>query len=197
MMRLFINSPCRRFLSTGSKYDSLVTWVESQGGRVSNAVAFDHSKSMGVGLKAARDIKPHETLVMLPSRCMISIDDGATSTAVLGVCEEIPESLWALRLGLRLLAERARGPASPWHAYVDTLPHQVDVPMFFAQNEVKALQYPPLVHQVNMRGRFLHSLHQKHLSAASSQKDGAEGLFYGKQADMGAAGKLKPSIKST
>lgn len=58
---------------------------------------------------------------------------------------------WALQLGLRLLAERARGPASPWHNYVRTLPLEIAVPLFFRPDEVAALQYPPLVHQV----RFL------------------------------------------
>ena len=46
-----------------------------------------------------------------------------------------------------------------------------------------------------MRGRFLHSFSQKHLKATlttgdsgNDDDDDGDGLFYGKQADMGAVG---------
>jgi hypothetical protein len=94
--------------------------------------------------------------------------------------QEIPEPLWALRLGLRVLAEKAKGEppreatvaaahaaavggalpdgvsegcgdGSAFWPYVASLPPSIGVPMFFAPEDVKQLQYPPLVHQVTKR----------------------------------------------
>ena len=93
--------------------------------------------------------------------------------------QEIPEALWALRLGLRVVAEKAKGPppaassaassaapppqptqasteavtpgdgsSSDFWPYVASLPTAISVPMFFSPDDVKALQYPPLVQQV-------------------------------------------------
>ena len=60
---------------------------------------------------------------------------------------------------------------------------QVSVPMFFAPAEVSALQYPPLVQQVAMRGKFLHQLRQKHFQAVdnSSASSRAPECFYNRQ----------------
>jgi len=165
------------------RFEALAAWAVSQGARISDGVAFRESGDLGPGLVAARDLAPDENLIVLPQRCMISLDDGATSEAILAVCEEIPDALWGLRLGLRLLAERARGEASPHAPYVASLPAAISVPMFFAPNEVTALQYPPLIHQVGLRGRFLHGLCQRHLAP-----NGGAHLFHGRRADLGAVG---------
>jgi hypothetical protein len=55
--------------------------------------------------------------------------------------------------------------------------------MFFAPAEVSALQYPPLVQQVAMRGKFLHQLRQKHFQAVdnSSASSRAPECFYNRQ----------------
>ncbi len=49
----------------------------------------------------------------------------------------------------QLLAQRVRGPASPFGMYVGALPLAfVGVPMFFPGPAVDALQYPPVTQQV-------------------------------------------------
>lgn len=57
------------------------------------------------------------------------------------------EELWAMRLGLKLLQERAR-VGSLWWPYISNFPEAFTVPIFFSGDDIKDLQYAPLVHQV-------------------------------------------------
>lgn len=57
------------------------------------------------------------------------------------------EELWAMRLGLRLLQERAKSD-SFWWPYIANLPETFTVPIFFPGEDIKNLQYAPLLHQV-------------------------------------------------
>ncbi|TVU28390.1 hypothetical protein EJB05_19907 [Eragrostis curvula] len=59
-----------------------------------------------------------------------------------------------MKLGLRLLQERAN-PDSFWWPYIANLPEAFTVPIFFPGEDIKNLQYAPLLHQVNKRCRFL------------------------------------------
>nr|XP_019702319.1 actin-histidine N-methyltransferase isoform X2 [Elaeis guineensis] len=59
-----------------------------------------------------------------------------------------------MRLGLRLLQERAT-VGSFWWPYISNLPEAFSVPIFFSREDIKNLQYAPLLHQVNKRCRFL------------------------------------------
>jgi hypothetical protein len=57
---VFSSSPSRMSssLPAASTYEALAAWVVSQGGQMSDAVAFENSKDcIGAGLIAARDIK--------------------------------------------------------------------------------------------------------------------------------------------
>ncbi|PIA26667.1 hypothetical protein AQUCO_09100078v1 [Aquilegia coerulea] len=59
-----------------------------------------------------------------------------------------------MRLGLKLLKEKAT-VHSFWWPYICNLPETYDVPIFFPADDIKNLQYAPLLHQVNKRCRFL------------------------------------------
>lgn len=59
-----------------------------------------------------------------------------------------------MKLGLRLLQERAK-KGSFWWPYISNLPETYSVPIFFPGEDIKTLQYAPLLHQVNKRCRFL------------------------------------------
>eukprot|EP00850_Spirogloea_muscicola_P018699 SM000174S03354 [mRNA] locus=s174:156929:159004:- [translate_table: standard] len=110
-----------------------------------------------------------EHLVTLPERLQLTYADTADGYGQLGqqeqpgdeilrvLQESIPEELWSLRLGLKLLAEKAGGSTrgSPFQAYVDSLPERLPVPVFFSAEAVAALQYAPVVEQVKKRSRFL------------------------------------------
>ncbi|CAN4089587.1 unnamed protein product [Withania somnifera] len=59
-----------------------------------------------------------------------------------------------MKLGLKLLQERAR-KGSFWWPYISNLPETYTVPIFFPGEDIKHLQYAPLLYQVNKRCRFL------------------------------------------
>ncbi|KAE8076360.1 hypothetical protein FH972_015016 [Carpinus fangiana] len=59
-----------------------------------------------------------------------------------------------MKLGLKLLQERAK-VGSFWWPYISNLPETYSVPIFFPGEDIKNLQYAPLLHQVNKRCRFL------------------------------------------
>lgn len=54
-----------------------------------------------------------------------------------------------MKLGLRLLQERAR-KGSFWWPYISNLPETYSVPIFFPGEDIKNLQYAPLLQQVNV-----------------------------------------------
>ncbi|GLJ51840.1 hypothetical protein SUGI_1101270 [Cryptomeria japonica] len=68
--------------------------------------------------------------------------------------EHVAEELWTLRLGLKLLGERAK-VGSFWWPYISNLPQAFNVPIFFSREEIGNLQYIPLIHQVNKRCKLL------------------------------------------
>jgi hypothetical protein len=71
---------------------------------------------------------------------------------LLALIRSVPPELWGMRLGLRLLSQRAAGDSAFWAPYVAHLPDRfVGVPLFFPAAAVAALQYAPVVQQA--RGR--------------------------------------------
>nr|XP_027191876.1 histone-lysine N-methyltransferase setd3 isoform X2 [Cicer arietinum] len=65
-----------------------------------------------------------------------------------------------MKLGLKLLHERAK-LGSFWWPYISNLPESYTVPIFFPGEDIKNLQYAPLLHQVNKRCRFLLDFEQQ------------------------------------
>ncbi|KAA8529002.1 hypothetical protein F0562_033510 [Nyssa sinensis] len=59
-----------------------------------------------------------------------------------------------MKLGLKLLQERAK-IGSFWWPYISNLPETYSVPIFFPGEDIKNLQYAPLLYQVNKRCKFL------------------------------------------
>ncbi|KAK4596839.1 hypothetical protein RGQ29_014747 [Quercus rubra] len=59
-----------------------------------------------------------------------------------------------MKLGLKLLQERAK-VGSFWWPYISNLPETYSIPIFFPGEDIRNLQYAPLLHQVNKRCRFL------------------------------------------
>lgn len=63
--------------------------------------------------------------------------------------EHFTAELWAMKLGLRLLQERAK-KGSFWWPYISNLPETYTVPIFFPGEDIMNLQYAPLLQQVNV-----------------------------------------------
>ncbi|PNX99950.1 histone-lysine N-methyltransferase setd3-like protein [Trifolium pratense] len=65
-----------------------------------------------------------------------------------------------MKLGLKLLHERAK-LGSFWWPYISNLPQTYTLPIFFPGEDIKNLQYAPILHQVNKRCRFLLDFEQQ------------------------------------
>jgi hypothetical protein len=181
------SSVARRAIGQNKGVDSLISWVKEAGGIVNDALTYEHSPAFGFGLCTDQAVADGEGLVLLPEACTLRVDDGRTIEELQKIVLDdtvIPQELWGLRLGLRLLHERSLGRQSQWARYVALLPDAFEVPMFFAPDEVAALQYPPISAQVAKRGRFLQSFCTGHDLGG----DGGRKLFNGLAVDMGAVG---------
>ncbi|KAI4313708.1 hypothetical protein L6164_026664 [Bauhinia variegata] len=138
----------------------LIKWVRREGGFVHRAVKITQDESKGLGLVAAEEIPRGSEIIVLPEHLPLRFrsvelehEDGLHSVLV-NLARQIPEELWAMKLGLKLLQERAK-VGSFWWPYISNLPETYSVPIFFPGEDIKNLQYAPLLHQVNKRCRFL------------------------------------------
>ncbi|KAF8775920.1 hypothetical protein HU200_004055 [Digitaria exilis] len=143
----------------GPQPPDLVRWVQREGGFVHPALRVTDHPEHGLGVSAAAadgDISPGDVLITLPGRIPLRLrrPTGAADDVLVQLAQQVPEELWAMKLGLRLLQERAK-PDSFWWPYIANLPETFTVPIFFPGDDIKNLQYAPLLHQVNKRCRFL------------------------------------------
>lgn len=137
----------------------LVRWVQREGGFVHPALRVANHPEHGLGVSAAAsdgDIPLGDVLIALPGRLPLRLrrPTGAADDVLVRLAQQVPEELWAMKLGLRLLQERAKSD-SFWWPYIANLPETFTVPIFFPGEDIKNLQYAPLLHQVNKRCRFL------------------------------------------
>ncbi|KAL9453473.1 hypothetical protein AB3S75_009139 [Citrus x aurantiifolia] len=153
----------------------LVKWVKKEGGFVHQAVKIfpqEDNETYGLGLVASQDIPKGSLLIALPDHIPLNFEsdagDGADSVLV-DLASQVPEELWAMKLGLKLLQERAR-LGSFWWPYISNLPETYSVPIFFQGEDIKNLQYAPLLYQVNKRCRFLLDFDQEVRRALASVK---------------------------
>ncbi|KAL6635080.1 hypothetical protein ACP70R_027751 [Stipagrostis hirtigluma subsp. patula] len=137
----------------------LIRWVQREGGFVHPALRVTDHPEQGLGVSAAAadgDIPQGEVLIQVPGRLPLRLRRpvDAADAVLVQLAVQVPEELWAMKLGLRLLQERAK-PDSFWWPYIANLPETFTVPIFFPGEDIKNLQYAPLLHQVNKRCRFL------------------------------------------
>ncbi|XP_018674377.2 uncharacterized protein LOC135671363 isoform X2 [Musa acuminata AAA Group] len=140
----------------------LIRWVRREGGFVHPNLRIADGDPYGLGVVATNEIPPGSELIALPSHLLLRFDqspesdggcDGPHSTLV-ELARRVPDELWAMRLGLKLLQERAT-TRSFWWPYISNLPETFCIPIFFSGDDIKNLHYAPLIHQVNKRCRFL------------------------------------------
>lgn len=142
---------------------------------MNDAVNITHdTTNYGLGLFASAEIPKGSDLIVLPDHVPLKFqsdnnkDDEATSI-LLHLSNQVPEELWAMKLGLRLLQERAK-IGSFWWPYISNLPETYSVPIFFTGEDIKNLQYAPLLYQVNKRCRFLLEFEQEVKNALKNLK---------------------------
>ncbi|KAL3347151.1 hypothetical protein AABB24_021032 [Solanum stoloniferum] len=137
----------------------LIKWVKTEGGFVHKSIKIAQGDSFGLGLVASEDIPKGSDLIALPQHIPLKFDGSSSESenshsALIKLAHHVPEELWAMKLGLKLLQERAR-KGSFWWPYISNLPETYTVPIFFPGEDIKNLQYAPLLYQVNKRCRFL------------------------------------------
>ncbi|KAL4574343.1 hypothetical protein LXL04_021172 [Taraxacum kok-saghyz] len=138
----------------------LIKWVRREGGFVHPSVRIAESGPYGLGLVASEEIPKGSELIALPEHIPLRFpvnDSGGGDESysnLVNLARYIPEELWAMKLGLKLLQERAK-TGSFWWPYISNLPETFTLPIFFPGEDIKNLQYAPLLHQVNKRCRFL------------------------------------------
>ncbi|XP_060196445.1 uncharacterized protein LOC132625867 isoform X1 [Lycium barbarum] len=139
----------------------LIKWVKTEGGFVHKSIKIAQERDcFGLGLVATEDIPKGSDIIALPQHIPLkfvsenSVDVDGAHSALIKLAQHVPEELWAMKLGLKLLQERAR-KGSFWWPYISNLPETYTVPIFFPGEDIKNLQYAPLLYQVNKRCRFL------------------------------------------
>ncbi|CAH9104933.1 unnamed protein product [Cuscuta epithymum] len=152
----------RPFISSPTVYSSrlvphppdLVKWIRREGGFVHPSLRIANLEKNGLGLVVSEDIPKGSGLISLPENLPLQFGLVESDTTIAKLAQQIPEELWAMKLGLKLLQERAR-KGSFWWPYISNLPETYGVPIFFPGEDIKNLQYAPLLYQVNKRCRFL------------------------------------------
>lgn len=139
----------------------LIKWVKREGGFVHKALKIAQTEqSDGFGLVATEEIPKGSDIIVLPEHIPLKFGDSEADgesgahSALVNLAQHVPEELWAMKLGLKLLQERAK-KGSFWWPYISNLPETYSVPIFFPGEDIKNLQYAPLLYQVNKRCRFL------------------------------------------
>jgi hypothetical protein len=134
--------------------DGLVSWIRSRGGHVHEGLTARYlgpQEGLALVLSETSPPLPAGTqLVRLPAACQLTYSDATVDPAVLSLIHAVPEELWGVKLALQLLHERVVSKGdSDFAAYIDLLPVGVQgLPMFFSQQAIKELQYPPVREQV-------------------------------------------------
>ncbi|CAI0387763.1 unnamed protein product [Linum tenue] len=101
-----------------------------------------------------------------------------------------------MKLGLKLLQERSQ-VGSFWWPYISNLPEAYSVPIFFPGEDIKNLQYAPLLHQVNKRCRFLLEFEQlvKHV-LDGVETSSSDHPFGGQAVDASSLGWAMSAVSS-
>ncbi|GLT90569.1 hypothetical protein SLE2022_084950 [Rubroshorea leprosula] len=172
----------------------LVSWVKNEGGFVHKAVKISQDATYGLGLVATAEIPQGSDLIIIPEHLPLKNVGDGDHPVLLDLARQVPEELWAMRLGLKLLFERAK-VGSFWWPYISNLPETYSVPIFFAGEDIKNLQYAPLLYQVNKRCRFLLEFEQNVKHAVKDLKP-SDHPFGGKDVDASALGWAMSAVSS-
>ncbi|XP_021746830.1 histone-lysine N-methyltransferase setd3-like [Chenopodium quinoa] len=176
----------------------LLKWVRKEGGFVHESIKIAQVPSYGLALVASHEIPKGSDLIALPPHLPLkfddSIDGSASSPILTELARQIPEELWAMRLGLKLLQERAK-TGSFWWPYISNLPETYSVPIFFNKEDIQNLEFVPLITQVNKRCRFLFDFGKQVKGAIANVKPG-DHPFGGQDVDASALGWAMAAVSS-
>jgi hypothetical protein len=132
---------------------AFLDWAKAAG------VAFDRLRPAAYGglrgLAAAAPIKTDDLILSVPRAAALTLPPRQRCPCPEYVTAEFWDvAPWFARLGVRLLAERAKGGASRLQRYLQQLPKDVDTPVTWSDERLQQLQYPYLIQKVRGRCRM-------------------------------------------
>ncbi|KIZ03308.1 hypothetical protein MNEG_4645 [Monoraphidium neglectum] len=148
---------------------AFLDWAKAAG------VAFDRLRPAAYGglrgLAAAAPIKTDDLILSVPRAAALTLPPRQRCPCPEYVTAEFWDAApWFARLGVRLLAERAKGGASRLQRYLQQLPKDLDTPVTWSDERLQQLQYPYLIQKVAQQQQEWAALHA---SAAASAAPGA------------------------
>ncbi|KAI5083139.1 hypothetical protein GOP47_0002882 [Adiantum capillus-veneris] len=177
--------------------EDLIAWVRQNGGHVHPSLRLLVHSSSGLGLAATRPLLSGTPLITLPPHLPLSLPTFPASSqdqTLLQLAQLVPEDLWALKLGLKLLMERAQR-GSFWWPYISNLPQRFNIPVFFTGSEIANLQYAPVIHQVKKRCRALLDL-AKEVETVLSKLGTDQQPFGGQEVNASSLGWAMAAVSS-
>ncbi|GBF88574.1 hypothetical protein Rsub_01289 [Raphidocelis subcapitata] len=113
------------------------------------------------GLAAAAPIKADDLILSVPRGAAITLPPKQRCPCPEFVTPAFWDAApWFVRLGVRLLAERAKGPSSGLAPYLQQLPKAVDTPVSWSGERLQQLQYPYLIQKVTEQQQEWAALHE-------------------------------------
>lgn len=149
--------------------------------------------SSGLGVSAAAPVASGTLLISLPPHLPLSLPS-SLDHPLHHLASVVPEELWALKLGLRLLMERAQ-TGSFWWPYISNLPQRFNVPVFFTGDDIADLQYAPVIHQVKQRCRALINVANQ-VEAVLAKLPATEQPFGGQEVNASSLGWAMAAVSS-
>lgn len=145
----------------------LIDWVTKHGGSVDGVGIHSWEGEYGgsgYGLKANRDIKTGEELVVLPDGVQLKFQEDKDPSSLKRMMDTIPKELWGAKLALKLLYERLQGEEGHFWPYIENLPIGFPgLPLFYDQKTIQSLEYPPVSSQIIKRCRWLLQFSQEEM----------------------------------
>lgn len=179
-LRVRCPSPrCVANTAANGVHSEVAEWVVARGGSA-DRVAVGPTQ-FGLGLLATADLAAGEAAVVVPRACLLSESSMPPTPALKALIEAAPSEFWSARLGLMLLAERAKGDESALSAYLRSLPMLFTVPLFWTPAAVELIKYPTLQAKLRTRAKFVSSF-------ASERLEGGCHALGGVGADSAALG---------
>eukprot|EP00210_Caulerpa_lentillifera_P005914 g5654.t1 len=119
------------------------------------------------GMGATEALSRDELVVQLPRKAVLEVD--ATTQPPRNCPEYVWKSQpWFVKLALRLLDEKAKGLESDFSGYISNLPSNIDLPLFWTEEELSFVEYPSLIRSVQQQKKEWEALFQNLSNEASN-----------------------------
>ncbi|KAI6699985.1 hypothetical protein NL676_014309 [Syzygium grande] len=109
-------------------------WMKSQSIDSGDALRFTDDPSLGIAVRALRDLREGDVVAAIPKAACLTVRTGGASSLV-----EAAGLEGSLGLSVALMYEKSLGASSPWAGYLQLLPEAECLPMVWTLDEVDGL----------------------------------------------------------